>query len=120
MKHNTNERTDMNIDALTLGQIKEIQSLACGAPSKSHSYVVGRSYLIRTVTLYQLGRLVSVTDTDMVLEDASWVADVGRFHAALKTGELSEVEPFPGAVIVSRGAIVDAAEWTHTLPREAK
>jgi len=86
----------------------------------STSYQIGKCYLIRTVTMTELGRLVRVTDTDFVLEDASWVADTGRFAAALKDGTLSEIEPFPNEAIVSRGAIVDGAEWVHPLPRQAK
>ena len=62
--------------------------------TKNHSFDVGKSYLIRSVTMYYTGRLASVTDTDLVLEDAAWIADTGRFATALKTGELNEVEPF--------------------------
>ena len=93
--------------------------------SNSTSDQIGKCYLIRTVTMTELGRsahsrLVRITDSDLVLEDASWVADTGRFAAALKDGTLSEVEPFPNEVIVSRGAIVDGAEWPHALPRGVK
>jgi len=87
---------------------------------KTHSYEVGKCYFIRGVTLYYTGRLVSVTDEDIVLEDAAWVADSGRFSTALKTGELSEVEPFISPVIVPRTSICDVTEWPHELPREAK
>lgn len=90
------------------------------ASSVGHSYVVGRAYLIRSVTHYYVGRLVAVTATDFVLTDASWVADTGRFHDCLKTGSLNEVEPFILPVIVSRAPIIDATEWTHPLPREQK
>jgi hypothetical protein len=44
-----------------------------------------------------------------VLEDASWIADTGRFANFLKDPELrSESEPFCAPCIVGRGAIVDA------------
>ena len=84
------------------------------------AYEIGKAYLIRTVTMADLGRLVAITDTDFVLEDASWIADTGRFSEALRSGTLSEVEPFPDRVIISRAAIVDGAEWPHPLPRTAK
>jgi len=87
---------------------------------KSHSFALGKTYLIRTVTFYYTGRVVSVTDSDIVLEDAAWIADTGRFHDALMTGSLDEVEPFVASVLVSRASIVDATEWPHLLPRSQK
>jgi hypothetical protein len=90
------------------------------APSQSHSFEVGKSYLIRTVTMYHTGRLVRITDTDLVLEDAAWIAYTGQFSVALKTGVFSEVEPFVNPVIVSRGAIVDATIWDYPLPESRR
>ena len=82
---------------------------------------IGKAYFIRTVTMAQVGRLVDVTDHEILLSCASWVADTGRFHTALKTGEFSEVEPFPhGVVAVGRGSIIDACEFRHTLPTTQK
>lgn len=88
--------------------------------SINHSFEIGQSYLIRSVTMYYTGRLVRVTDTDLVLEDAAWIADTGRFFTALKTGSLNEVEPFVDPVILPRGAIVDVTKWNHPLPRDQK
>ena len=108
----------MNIDGLTLGQIKEIQSMCGGKNSKTHPYKIGANYLIRTVTMIQTGRLVDVTDQELVLEDAAWIADTGRFSNALSKVEFSEVEPFPeGQVIVGRGSIIDATQIKGPLPR---
>lgn len=89
-------------------------------PTLSHSFVVGTKYLIRTVTMYYTGLLISVTDSDVVLSDAAWIADTGRFHDALKTGELNEIEPFRHNVIIPRGCIIDATTWDHDLPRVQK
>jgi len=83
-------------------------------------FVIGEAYLIRTVTMIYTGRLVALTPTDFVLEDAAWIADTGRFATALATGSLSEVEPYPGCVIVSRASYVDASVWKHPLPRQQK
>ena len=88
--------------------------------TQSHSLVVGKKYLIRTVTMHYVGRIASITDCDIVLEEASWVADTGRFHDCLETGNISELEPFIKPVIVSRSVIVDATEWSHVLPRKQK
>lgn len=80
-------------------------------------WVVGRNYLIRTVTMIQLGRLKAVTEKELLLEDACWVADTGRFNEALEKGTLSELEMFQRDVIVGRGAIIDATEWISELPK---
>ena len=84
-------------------------------------YEVGEKYFIRTVTMAHTGRLVAVSEQELVLEDASWIADTGRFAKFLRDGTLNEVEPFPdGRVIVGRGAIIDACIWKHDLPRKDK
>jgi len=90
------------------------------APSKLHPYKIGEKYLISTVTTYELGRLVDVTEHELVIEQASWVAYTGRFGEAMKSGNLDEVEPYPeGPIIIGRGGIITAAVWGHDLPRKA-
>lgn len=103
----------MDIDKLTLGEIKALKSVLGGgcdcAPSTTHPFEIGALYMIRTVTMIQTGRLVSVCPQELVLEDAAWIADTGRFTQAAATGEFGEVEMFPpGKVIVGRGGIIDA------------
>lgn len=78
-------------------------------------WVIGESYFIRTVTMHLIGRLTAVYPTELVLENATWVADSSRFHNALRDGKLSETEPFLHPVIVGRGAVVDATLWPHSL-----
>jgi hypothetical protein len=71
---------------------------------------------IRTITFHYVGRVVRLTRSWVELEDASWVAESGRFGAALLNGTLEEVERIPGRVSVARGCIVDVTEWSHALP----
>lgn len=111
----------MNIDSLTLGQLKEIQSMCGAAKSNSaHPFKIGQAYLIRTVTLYYTGIIESVGDKELVLSKAAWIADTGRYHDSLVKGEFDEVEPIIGPVIVGRGAIIDAVEWPNKLPEKQK
>jgi hypothetical protein len=64
--------------------------------------------------MYLVGELIAFDDHELILRDAAWVADTGRFAEAMRTGSLREVEPYPdGEVLVGRGAIVDAAPWPH-------
>ena len=109
----------MNINELTVGQAKELAQMfpKCAQDSP---WVIGKNYLIRTVTMIQTGRLVAITEHELVVEDAAWIADTDRFADALKTGKFNEVEPFPdGQVIIGRGAIVDAVQ-IHITPRTQK
>jgi len=110
----------MNIDDLTVREIKHIQSM-CRPTTDNHPYEIGKNYFIRTVTHHFTGKLVKVTSKELVLEDAAWIADDGRFHEAIRDGKLNEVEPFPdGQVIIGRGSLIDAVIWKHTIPRSVK
>ena len=82
--------------------------------------LIGKAVFVRCVTHYYTGRLVAETSSELVLDDAAWIADTGRFSQALGTGTLNEVEPYPGRCYVSRGAVVDVSEWRHPLPRDVK
>jgi hypothetical protein len=57
------------------------------------------------------GRVVAANDRWIVLEDACWIADTGRFSDALKKCQFNETEPFPdGRVIIGAGSIIDAVK----------
>ncbi len=115
----------MNINELTIGQVKELQKIfgskGMSGLIEENPYQVGKPYFIRTVTHYYVGRLVAVYAQELVLEDAAWIADTGRFHVAMSTGVYDEVEPYPvGNVVIGRGAVIDATLAPVTLPMEAK
>lgn len=109
----------MKMDELTIGEAKELASML-KASSQSHSLPVGKQVIIRTVTHYYTGRIVAVTDSDCVLEDAAWIADTGRWSDALRNSTANEVEPYIDPVIISRGTIVDVTLWRGKLPTEQK
>lgn len=121
----------MNIDDLTIKQAREIAAMfPSHAPvliqgeallgRDDSAWEIGKIYLIRTVTMIDTGRLVAVTEHELVLEDAAWIADTGRFAQAVEKAEFSEVEPFPlGRVIIGRGSVVDAV-IIRIAPRSQK
>lgn len=91
--------------------------------SKSQNALqVGNKVFIRAVTNYVTGKVIEVCKDEIVLVDAAWIADTGRFSNALKSGAslFNEIEPYPLPVTIGRGAIVDATHWPHDLPREQK
>lgn len=102
----------MNLDYLTLGQIKELRSLFNSQSMVDDCpFEVGEKYLIRTVTFTLTGQIKSKTSQFLVLEQADWIADTGRFSQALEDSEkFNEVEPFKNDAIVSKGSIVDATK----------
>jgi hypothetical protein len=103
----------VEIDKLTIGEASQLASMF--GKSNEHPFEIGAVYLIRTVTMIDTGRLLRVTPTEIVLEEAAWIADTGRFSDALKSLEFSEVEPFPdGEVIIGRGAIIDMVKIKGT------
>jgi hypothetical protein len=81
---------------------------------------IGKPYLIRTVTMIDTGTLVAVTEHEIILRDASWIADTGRFSQALESCEYFEVEPFPaGMVAIGRGSVIEALQIAK-VPRAVK
>jgi hypothetical protein len=118
----------INLDDLTIAQAKELAAtftahcnLVSDTPATPcNSWQIGKIYLIRTVTMIDTGKLVAFNTYELVLEDAAWIADTGRFADAVKKAEFNEVEPFPaGRVIIGRGAIIDAVEIIKA-PRSQK
>jgi len=81
---------------------------------------VGKNVFIRTITHYHVGRIAHLSKLGILLENASWIADSGRWHDVLKGGfpEKAEIEPFPDPVFVSLGAVVDVTVWKHPLPNK--
>lgn len=114
----------INIDELTLGQVKHLRSLLGGdvAASKRLPMPIGMQILVRTVTHYYTGRVTAVAEEEVEISDACWVADTGRFADALEKGVLNELEPYPEGrkVTLNRGAFVDWCEWPAPLPRTQK
>lgn len=96
--------------------MKEITKLVDDNPNP---FEAGEAYFIRTVTYHLVGRVRHVLRDFLVLEDAAWVADSGRFMQAIKDGALNEVEPV-GVAFVNLGSITDAFPWRHTLPTGQK
>jgi len=116
----------INLDELTLGQIKELSAIAGGSglptPPRRLPMPVGTQVFIRTVTHHYTGRVVECADEEVAIEDAAWIADDGRFADAMKSGTYGEVEPYPDGqrVVINRGAIIDWTEAPATLPRDQR
>ena len=109
----------MNVNDLTLGQLKELMAFGAGN-KKEIPFVVGNKYLFRTVTHIDVGEVESICGDFAILKKSSWIADTGRYYDCLKDGVFNEVEPYPSGNIVNCSALIDAAPWEHDLPTEQK
>ncbi len=125
--------TTININDLTLGQIKEIQALTSltvlAVPSpevlnnpSNNPYSEGKNYIVRTVTMIFTGRLVEVWPQELVLVDAAWIPETERYMQFVDTGAVRECEPFPEGrrLVIGRGAVLDAITLEKPLPRSQK
>lgn len=89
-------------------------------PTPTPFFPFAGAVAIRTVTLYYTGNVKRVENGFVILGEAAWIPDSGRWSTFLAQGTANEVEPFPDEVAVSLGAIVDVAPWTAALPRDVK
>ena len=108
----------MNPETVMIDGVKYVRADAVQTPvleGEFQPFEIGAIYLIRTVTMIDTGRVVAASKQWIVLEDAAWIADTGRFSDALKKCEFNEIEPFPdGRVILNATAVIDALKITKT------
>lgn len=105
-------------DNLTIGQLKELKAFLGGTPqvSQDHPFEIGEKYLIRTVTMTHTGQVKAIRGKFLVLEQADWIADTGRFSLALEDqDQFNEVEPFKNDAIVNMDTIVDATKISKLI-----
>jgi hypothetical protein len=103
----------MNIDDMTIKQARELTAMFANPTitisQEGSPYKLGQAYLFRTVTYSVTGVVARVTSQEIVVTDAAWIADTGRFGAALEKSSFEEIEAAPdGEVIIGRGAVTDA------------
>ena len=90
------------------------------AQTQKELKLVGNAYFFRTVTYHMIGKVVAQHANNLVeLDDASWVADSGRFMQAIKSGTLNEVEPV-GKAYINLKSVTDFFPWIHALPVDQK
>jgi hypothetical protein len=101
--------------------IEAILGAQCAEPNINEEvFAKGEKLLIATVTRYWTGRVVGTRGKFLLIDDAAWIPDTGRFSDAVRIGELSEVEPVEGVVRLNMDSFVDVVTWAHALPRERK
>ncbi len=117
----------MNIDDLTIRDARKFVNVLGSIPSadtdaSDSPLQVGKTVFIRRAGEYHyLGKILEVTSDQIILSDASWVADSMRlydfFQRGLETPGI-EIEPFVGdnvTVSILR-AKSEVSLWPHKLP----
>lgn len=79
--------------------------------------LIGNNFFFRTVTYHFIGKVVGRLGDILMLKNASWVADSGRFTDCIKSGILNEVEPL-GNWNINLSTVTDFGDWKHKLPTE--
>lgn len=108
------------MDTITVNGIEYVSKDIIGtmAPISTDEPPYGGVMLVQTVTAFYVGEIVSVHQQEIVMRDACWVADAGRYHQFLRGEHDSnvELEPLPdGNVIIGRGSIVLAVPYSRKL-----
>ena len=107
----SNETYEKIKDQLLEDEGKEIQSF---------SDMIGSNYFFRTVTYHVLGKVKKQVGQFLELEEASWIADSGRFMNFIKGNlEDAEIEP-TGKHYINIETVVDFFEWKYKLPKDQK
>jgi hypothetical protein len=112
-------------------EIQEIQKLLSKLSENKQTYElefaqppipfeIGKSYLIRTVTLYYTGRVKTITGKFIQLEEAAWIPDTGRWEQASADGSFNEIEPFATNPWINTDSVIDMQEITYKLPTKQK
>ena len=105
---------------LEISKIKKTKGIKTVSNGKEIPFEIGGKYFFRTVTYFATGEVESIKGDFLVLKDAAWVADTGRFREAIMSGVLNEVEPVDVSLFLNIQSITDAFVWTHKLPRDQK
>jgi len=112
-----------------LSQLKELEALESQVSAKKEKkqyehlecpFKIGSPYFIRTVTYFATGRVKAVVGQFIILEEAAWVADTGRFSDYMAKGIADEVEPVEVDMFVNMNSITDAFPWENKLLRKQK
>lgn len=103
-----------------LALIKALLESDCKSSSYELPFKIGDKVFLRTVTYHLTGRVKRIVGKFLILEDAAWIADDGRFMNAINEGKLNEIEPVNCEVTVNTDALIDSYEWSHDLPRGQK
>ena len=105
----------------SLDNFIELYKEANKPPMEKFPFPEGTTVLVRSVTMYNVGRLVDVTPEFLVLDDSSWIETCSRWEQTLEKGFGDEAElQYQGVILVAKSAVVDIVEYNHPLKKTKK
>lgn len=82
-------------------------------------YIIGKKYIIRTVTMVNVGQITDIIGNFIVMRDAVWVSDTGRWSECLaKADGFQEVEPFKNDIHININSIIDSSIYDFQMPKK--
>ncbi len=113
----------MNIDEMTVGQLKEIRNLLNLSGSQCsknrYEFKIGQKVCIRGVTMIYTGIIEEDYEDFIVLSSACWIADSGKWSEFLKdpAKNVNEAEMYPKneKIPISKGVITDVCVLDHVV-----
>ena len=80
----------------------------------------GEKWLFRTVTHIITGEVIDQRGKFVVLKNAAWIADTGRYmNALMDPDKFEEVEPYPQTCVINTDSLIDSTQ-IHKLPIKQK
>jgi hypothetical protein len=98
----------------------------------AYSRFLHKNVIIRGIRYHYIGYLEEITERELVLVNASWLADTGGNEKYTWTDFLdkgptsnSEIELYSvkgeqGMITINRASIQEASVWIHDLPKNKK
>jgi hypothetical protein len=97
--------------------LREKKTKKDGGAQLLHPFQIGKSYIVRTVSFANVGKLKDIKGNWLIMSAASWIADTGSWADCLqKANSFKQVEPFKDDVYINIDAIIDATPFNHKLP----
>lgn len=79
---------------------------------------VGKVYAFRSVTMIYTGRLQKINNQELLINEAAWIPETERWADFVSTGAHKEAEPYPGSVVLNRGALLDVTEIPSVIRKQ--
>ena len=109
----------LSLIAAILGMEKDNNSGLEMRKNNTSSFLqIGKVYAFGTVTMIYTGRLMDVSDTEYLVDEAAWIPDTERWADFVDTGAHKEAEPYKRPVVLSRGAMLDVTEISSVIRKQ--
>lgn len=79
---------------------------------------IGKVYAFRSVTMIYTGRIVDISDQEILIDEAAWIPETERWAEFADTGAHKEAEPYKRPVVLNRGSLLDTTEIPSVIRKQ--